>query len=351
MRTTSKSFVLLIILIIFTSGLILSFDKLAFAQSTKPSPPEFTAQAPNESTIELVIKNQAFTSSESVNSIIYYYQVKDHNSEYPWIRSGNYQLQSDSETTIITIKTPYPSDYPFVSPMQRFVNGSLIDFQVQAVTGYYRVVPISGGATIYFNASETSDWSNTQTVNLTQPLSPHPTATLQPTAKPTASPTPTSSPTATPSSFQFNVSVGDKTYPVIANSNSTVTDLTFNPAIKELNFKADGQTGTTGYCTITIPTTLVSGELSVYKDEILLVKNVDYTISNDGTNNILQINYSHSTHNFKIAGTLAIPEFSWLAILPLFFSMLSFAVILRHQKTISQNKPNVLRKKHKLNLQ
>ena len=132
---------------------------------------------------------------------------------------------------------------------------------------------------------------------------------MQPTAAPTASQSPTGSQTATPSSFQFDVSFGDKTYPVITNSNSTVTDLTFNPVIKELNFKVDGQSGTTGYCTITIPTNLVFGELSVYKDEILLVKDVDYTISNDGANNILKINYSHSTHNFKVVGTQAIPEF------------------------------------------
>jgi hypothetical protein len=338
-RRIGKSLSLTFILIMTLSSL--SIVESVYAQSAKPSPPEFTAQAPNESTIELVIKNQAFTSSDTVNAIIYYYRVKDHNSEWPWIRSGDYQLQSDSETTIITIKTPYPSDYPFVSPLQRFVNGSLIDFQLQAVTGYYRVVPIQGGADTYFNASDSSDWSNTQTVNLTQSLSPHPTATMQPTAPPTTSPTPTSIPTATPSSYQFNVSVGDKTYPVTANSNSTVTDLTFNPATKELNFKVSGQTGTTGYCKITIPTTLVWGELSIYKDEILLVKNVDYTISNDGTNNVLQINYSHSTHNFKIVGTQAIPEFSWLAILPLFISALFIAMILRHRKPISQNKPNV----------
>lgn len=317
-RRIGKSLSLTLILIMTLSSL--SIVESVYAQSTKPSPPEFTAQAPNESTIELVIKNQAFTSSESVNAIVYDYRVKDHNSEQ-WIRhGGSGEVQSDANTTTITIKTPYPSDYPFVPELQRFVNGSLIDFQVRANTGNYTIVYRQTGATIYFNASETSDWSNIQTVDLTQSLSPHPTATIQ------------------PSSFQFDVSVGDKIYPVIANSNSTVTDLTFNPAIKELNFKVNGQTGTTGYCTITIPTTIVSGELSVYKDEILLVKDVDYTISNDGTNNILQINYSHSTHNFKIVGTQAIPEFSGLAFLPLFLSMLSVAVILRNRKPASLSK-------------
>ena len=39
--------------------------------------------------------------------------------------------------------------------------------------------------------------------------------------------------------------------------------------------------------------------------------------------------------------TPTIPEFSWMVILPFLLSMLSIAVILRHRKTISQNKPNV----------
>ena len=49
-----------------------------YAQSTKPSPPEFTLHTPNDSTIQLIIKNQVFTNSESVNAIMYNYKVKDH---------------------------------------------------------------------------------------------------------------------------------------------------------------------------------------------------------------------------------------------------------------------------------
>ena len=149
------------------SSLSLLILKPVNAQSTtKPSAPEFTVQAPNESTIELVIKNQAFTNSDSVNAIVYDYRVKDHNSEQ-WISQGGIgQLQSDSKTTLITIKTPYLSDYPFDPALKMFVNSSLIDFQVQAKTGYYVVVPIQGGSDIEFHASETSEWSNTQTVTL-----------------------------------------------------------------------------------------------------------------------------------------------------------------------------------------
>jgi N-acetylneuraminic acid mutarotase len=41
------------------------------------------------------------------------------------------------------------------------------------------------------------------------------------------------------------------------------------------------------------------------------------------------------------SATRSVPEFSWLAILPLFVSLLFVAIKLRHQKTISQNKPNI----------
>ena len=86
---------------------------------------------------------------------------------------------------------------------------------------------------------------------------------------------------------------------------------------KGRNFKVNGESGTTGSCTITIPTALAWGELSLYKDGTLLIKNVDYTQSNDGTNNILQINYNHSIHNFKIVGTQAIPEFPTFIAVPI----------------------------------
>ncbi len=49
------------------------------AHSSKPYAPEFTIQFLNDSSLQIVIENQGFTISSSVNSIIYYYRVKDHN--------------------------------------------------------------------------------------------------------------------------------------------------------------------------------------------------------------------------------------------------------------------------------
>ncbi len=159
-----------------------------YAQSTKPSAPKFTIQVPNNSTIQLVIENQAVTNSSSVNSLIYYYRVKDHNSQQ-WIINRNYCLRSNMQTTLITIP-PHPSPYLFDPFMYSNVlnNSTLLDFQIQAETGYYAITqkpgympgmpPLGSGdgySEITFNPAETSEWSNTQTVNLNQTSTTSPT--------------------------------------------------------------------------------------------------------------------------------------------------------------------------------
>jgi hypothetical protein len=174
-----------------TLFLILILVGTACAQSTKPSPPNFTIQMPNNSTIQLVIENQAFTNSSSVNSIVYYYRVKDHNSNM-WLKSGNYNLQSNSKTTIISIP-PLPGmsllDSILSSPLLN--NSTLLDFQVQAETGYYAITNKSGPpplispapqnwhTEITFNPAETSDWSPTQTITIpASSVSPSPTPSI-----------------------------------------------------------------------------------------------------------------------------------------------------------------------------
>ncbi len=152
-----------------------------YVQSTKPSPPKFTIQIPNNSTIQLVVENQGFTNSSSVNSIVYYFRVKDHNSDL-WLESGNYNLQSNSKTTVISIPPlPGMSLLGSILSSPLLNNSTLLDFQIKAETGYYAITqkpgympgmpPIGSGdgySEITFNPAETSDWGNTQTVNLNQ---------------------------------------------------------------------------------------------------------------------------------------------------------------------------------------
>jgi hypothetical protein len=181
MARMGKLLIIFIVMVLLSS--ILLIVKSSDAQSTfKPSAPKFSIRFPNDKTIQLLIENQAFTSSSSVNSIIYYYRVKDPNSERCSI-DADYTLQSNSKTTIISI--PSDSNDPLFSLMvNRTIpsNSKLIDFQVQAVTGYYAVTqkpgPIPGGplnftspdgyTEITFNESAASDWSNPITVDLSK---------------------------------------------------------------------------------------------------------------------------------------------------------------------------------------
>jgi hypothetical protein len=196
--------------VVLTSFLVLIFlmqhmAVSAYAQSPKPSAPKFTIQFPNDDTIQIVIQNQAFTSSSSVNLIMYYYRVKDHYGQQ-WIEARSEgQLQSNSTATLITIPPlagSVPKGSPFDPFMNNFLNNStVLDFQIQAKTGYYLVTqkpgympgippvgPGDGYSEITFNDSETSAWSNTVTVDLKDKIMLSPSPTL-PNFGPTSSPT------------------------------------------------------------------------------------------------------------------------------------------------------------------
>jgi len=206
-----------LVLILFLAVVSLLLVETTLAQSTKPSAPKYNINFPNNSTIDIVIENQIFTKSNSVNSIIYYYRVKDHYSEQ-WITDKNYQLQSEYKTTTITIPSVPGPLFPAMIFSTILNNSTLIDFQVQAQTGYYAIANKSGPPVlispapqrwhteITFNESATSEWSSTLTVDInkmdlvtpitipanvpiTSDSSPSPSSTL-PNMGPTSSPIP-----------------------------------------------------------------------------------------------------------------------------------------------------------------
>lgn len=211
----SKRVVLLLIAMLATSSLILVGS--ASAQSiTKPSVPEFTLKYVDHSydmpptysidpytgqnithpgyhvenkTIDIIIKNQPFTSSMDGATYQLYYNVRQKGSyeenwtEGRWTDSGPGSLvpQSNSQSTVISIPV---HSYP--------INASL-DFQIQAVIGgYYQHIPPSPlvPAVTYFGvlASGESKWSSTQTIiipDFTKSTS-SPTSTLDQTTEPEA---------------------------------------------------------------------------------------------------------------------------------------------------------------------
>ena len=131
----------------------------------------------------------------------------------------------------------------------------------------------------------------------------------------------------------FNVTIEQNTYVIETSSNSSVSELEFNQTLKEIRFYVDGASGTNGLCNITIPQELMSGNFSIYNDDTLLVKNVDYTETFNGTHYLFSIQYDHSTHMIEIIATNVIPEFPSWAILPLLLTATLLAIIYKKRLT------------------
>ncbi len=190
MARLGKCLTLCLVAILAVSSLVLIISTSA-ETIPKPSSPEFTIKFPNDQTIQIVIENQAFTSSSSVNAIIYYYRVKDHNSQQ-WLINKDYKLQSDSKTTTITIPSVPGPFFPSIVYSTILNNSTLLDFQVQAQAGYYAVSNVSGAPAmispapqqwhteITFNDSAISDWSSSLTVDLNEMAVVTPSATPNP---------------------------------------------------------------------------------------------------------------------------------------------------------------------------
>jgi hypothetical protein len=117
-------------------------------------------------------------------------------------------------------------------------------------------------------------------------------------------------------------------YNVDVISNSTVSDFVCHPDLEaSIKFSVEGETGTTGFCRVTIPKDLLNteGDWTVLVDGA----SVTPTVNVEANNTYLYFTYQHSTKTVEIIGTDAIPEFpSWI-ILPLFLMTVLFAVALK----------------------
>ena len=138
--------------------------------------------------IEITITNQPFTPYTSMGHMInLYYNVRfkghygqDSDWEEPFhkpIRNGIYGTtkqhpQSSSEYTRIS----FPSE---------FQDGSVVDFQVQTLEGFYtpwEPLPIPMGTSQF--TGESSGWSSTQTLTIGEVQTPTPSPATTPTSTP-----------------------------------------------------------------------------------------------------------------------------------------------------------------------
>ncbi len=119
---------------------------------------------------------------------------------------------------------------------------------------------------------------------------------------------------------------------VTTESNSTISNFQFIKEDKKLLFNVTRPSGKPGYCNISIPEELLWGEFSIFMDDSLLVRDVDYTQTYNGTHYAFYMSYSHSTHTIEIVGTEVIPEFPLPTFSLLFMTATLLAVIAHRRK-------------------
>ena len=122
-------------------------------------------------------------------------------------------------------------------------------------------------------------------------------------------------------------------YSVDTVSNSTITNVSFDPATKTLSFNVTGANGTAGFCRISIPLSLMSGEWTVTVNGTQLSA-PNLNITTYGNYAYIYFTYHHSTETVKIQSTSAIPEFPSLLILPLFMIATLLAVVIYKKRKI-----------------
>ncbi|MFP3985456.1 MAG: DNRLRE domain-containing protein [Candidatus Bathyarchaeia archaeon] len=122
--------------------------------------------------------------------------------------------------------------------------------------------------------------------------------------------------------YAFNVSM---------TSNSTISNFDFNDVQMQISFNVTGPSGKTGYCNVTIPTGLLTGNPWEVK-----LNGTDWTalcnITGNLTHTFIYIPYTCSTNMLQIKGTWAVPEFASPSILLLFIVLTLLAVAFAKRK-------------------
>ena len=225
MDRLSKGLVVFIILIMATSGLSLMLAKPAFAQlPPKPSVPEFTVKYVDRSydvplttttttdpytgkqittnsggyhvqnrTMELTIRNQFFNSyydSNTQRDYGLYYNVSSRGHfGGGWSYSSSPISASNSQYTILIFGLNGRESTENMVDLGNLDLGSVLDFKVQALVGYYAQINDSPTIGAWWGhwefTGQSSGWSSTQIITVGETsasASPNPTLLATPTS-------------------------------------------------------------------------------------------------------------------------------------------------------------------------
>ncbi len=137
----------------------------------------------------------------------------------------------------------------------------------------------------------------------------------------------------------FQILYEGETYVIPITTNSHVSNLQFNASLKQIMFTVSGETGTMGYCNITIPKTLLKAEpLEAWKVFLDGYPQSQYVVTENDTHTFIYMNYTYSNHGIQIQGTWAVTEFSPTTILLLLMLSTMFTVALRRHARKTRQK-------------
>jgi parallel beta-helix repeat protein len=127
-------------------------------------------------------------------------------------------------------------------------------------------------------------------------------------------------------------------YSVGVVSNSTVSDLNFNPDDCLISFNVTGPEDTVGFCRVTIPNKLLwcndPDQWEVWVNNTLIE---DRKVMEDINYTYIYFTYNQSTQNVDVIGVHVIPEFpTWTSILPL-LTVLTVAIAICKRKLLKNN--------------
>jgi hypothetical protein len=109
--------------------------------------------------------------------------------------------------------------------------------------------------------------------------------------------------------YDFIIPYGQYVFNLTIESSSTISDLAFNQSAKDIRFNIAGQTGTLGFCNVTIPKQLLSCNSS---DQWIVTVDDQppnlLTISENTSHTFLYLTYTHSIHEVRIVGTSVVPR-------------------------------------------
>jgi parallel beta-helix repeat protein len=122
-------------------------------------------------------------------------------------------------------------------------------------------------------------------------------------------------------------------YSVDTVSNSSIANLSFNPAAKTLSFNVSGANGTKGFCRVSIPLPLMfcanPEDWTVTVNGMLIE---DRAVFSDANYTYIYFTYNHSTEAVQIQSTNAIPEIQSSLLLSLLMTTTLLAISTHKKK-------------------